>query len=90
MSDDRQDAREARRPFIRAPLATPLEIAGQDPAYPATDPAHPDESLFADWRQRLARNLSRRSDGRWDPLTYVHDKRAGTASEHRGRRMPGA
>ena len=73
MSDDRQDAHEARRPFIRGPLATPLEIAAQARAYPSTTPAHPHESLHADWRRRLARNLSRRSDGRWDPLTYVHD-----------------
>ncbi|HXT17493.1 MAG TPA: hypothetical protein VN706_17765 [Gemmatimonadaceae bacterium] len=69
------DPRDAQRSFIRAPLATPSEIAKQDPAYPATDATQPNESLFADWRQRLARNLSRRSDGRWDPLTYVHDAR---------------
>lgn len=67
------DPRDARRSFIRAPLATPLEIASQDSSYPRTDAARPNESLFPDWRQRLARNLSRRSDGRWDPLTYVHD-----------------
>lgn len=72
MSDD---PRNAHRSFVRGPLATPLEIASQDSAYPSTDAARPDESLFSDWRQRLARNLSRRSDGRWDPLTYVHDAR---------------
>ena len=28
--------------------------------------------FFPDWRERLIRNLSRRSDGRWDPLTWIH------------------
>ena len=67
------ESRDARRSFIRSPLATPLEVARQSPAYPCTDAARPEESLFSDWRKRLARNLSRRSDGRWDPLTYVHE-----------------
>ena len=74
-TDPTGDPREAHRTFIRNPLATPLEIASQDPAYPSTDAARPNESMFVDWRERLARNLSRRSDGRWDPLTYVHDAR---------------
>lgn len=60
---------------MRRPLATPSEIAQQDPAYPSRHVARPDESFYADWRERLARNLSRRSDGRWEPLTYVHDAR---------------
>jgi len=34
----------------------------------------PCESGFPDWRDRLARNLSRRSDGRWEPLTFVHEE----------------
>ena len=72
------EPRDTHRSFIRAPLATPLEVAGQDPAYPSTDAARPEESLFPDWRKRLARNLSRRSDGRWDPLTYVHEARRDT------------
>lgn len=72
-NDDRGDPRDAHRSLIRGPLATPSEVAKQDPAYPATGAQWPNESLFADWRERLARNLSRRSDGRWDPLTYVHD-----------------
>lgn len=63
------------RPFVRGPLATGSEIARQDPAYPVPDAQRPDESLFADWRKRLVRNLSRRSDGRWDPLTYIHARR---------------
>lgn len=69
------ESRDTRRSFIRVPLATPLEVARQGLAYPSTDAARPEESLFADWRERLARNLSRRSDGRWDPLTYVHEAR---------------
>jgi hypothetical protein len=68
------------RPFVRVPLATPLEIAAQDAAYPATHAGQPDESLFPDWRDRLARNLARRSDGRWDPLSYVHDSRRDAVS----------
>jgi len=72
MSDESRDTRQS---FMRAPLATPVEVAHQDAAYPSTDAARPEESLFSDWRKRLARNLSRRSDGRWDPLTYVHEAR---------------
>jgi hypothetical protein len=77
MSDDAMsdEPRDSHLLYIRGPLETPSEIARQDPAYPDTDVARPDESLFADWRTRLARNLSRRSDGRWDPLTFVHDAR---------------
>ncbi|HTJ21808.1 MAG TPA: hypothetical protein VL383_05405 [Gemmatimonadaceae bacterium] len=69
MSDD---PRDTHRSSMRRPLATPTEIAHQDPAYPSRDVARPSESFYADWRERLARNLSRRSDGRWEPLTYVH------------------
>ena len=72
MSDD---PRDAHRRFVRGPLATPSEIASEDPAYPVTDAARPSEWSFSDWRERLARNLSRRSDGRWEPLTYVHNAR---------------
>ena len=63
MSDD---PRDAHRTFARLPLATQSEIAKQDPAYPRTDAARPNESLFPDWRVRLARNLARRSDGRFE------------------------
>jgi hypothetical protein len=69
------DPRDRHPSFMRGPLATPSEIARQEPAYPCRDAESPDESLFVDWRERLARNLSRRSDGRWDPLTYTHDAR---------------
>lgn len=69
------DPRDGHRSFIRRPLATPSQTANDDPAYRVTDAARPTESLFADWSQRLARTLARRSDGRWDPLTYVRDER---------------
>lgn len=36
-------------------------------------PAVAIENAYVDWRKRLSRNLSRRSDGRWDPLTYPDD-----------------
>jgi len=72
MSADPLDRHQAS---MRRPLAAPSEIARQDPAYPARDTERPTESLFADWRKRLARNLSRRSDGPWQPLTYVHEAR---------------
>jgi hypothetical protein len=60
------------RPFVRVPLATPAELADEPSAFPATNLKAPLETGFSDWRRLLSRNLSRRSDGRWDPLTYVH------------------
>jgi hypothetical protein len=60
------------RPFVRTPLATAAEIMDEPAAFPTTHPAAPLETCFLDWRRRLSRNLSRRSDGRWEPLTYVH------------------
>lgn len=29
------------------------------------------EVAYPDWQQRLSRNLSQRSDARWEPLTYL-------------------
>ena len=60
------------RPFVRAPLATPAEVLNEPAAFPVTRAAAPLETCFSDWRRRLSRNLSRRSDGRWEPLTYVY------------------
>jgi len=74
-ADPRGDPRDDHRSFLRGPLATPSQIADDCPAFPVTDAARPNESWFPDWRKRLARNLARRADGRWDPLTYVHDER---------------
>jgi len=62
------------RPFVRAPLATPAELANEPPPFPSTSNTMPRESAFADWRDRMTRNLSRRSDGRWEPLTFVHEE----------------
>ena len=63
---------ESVRPFIRGPLATPAELAREPAAYPVPTATLPIESLYDDWRARLNRNLSRRSDGRWEPLTRIH------------------
>jgi hypothetical protein len=59
-------------PDVRRPLATPEEIAAEPAPFPVTTALTPHEAMYPDWRRRLARNLSRRSDSRWDPLTYVH------------------
>lgn len=48
------------------------QLAREPAAFPHTTGDLPRESAFPDWRLRLARNLSRRSDGRWEPLTRVH------------------
>ena len=61
------------RPYVRAPLATPEETANEPAPFPRTTREEPLETAFADWRQRLTRNLSRRSDSRWEPLTRTHD-----------------
>jgi hypothetical protein len=61
----------ARRTFIRGPLATPSQLADEPAAFPADQLNGSAETLFPDWQKRLTRNLARRSDGRWDPLTYV-------------------
>jgi hypothetical protein len=63
------------RPFIRGPLATQAEIADEPPPFPSTTNDLPCETPFVDWRDRLTRNLSRRSDSRWDPLTCIHGER---------------
>jgi hypothetical protein len=58
--------------LLWSPLATP-EANGREPApFPSVTDAEPEETGFADWRARLTRNLSRRSEGRWEPLTRVH------------------
>jgi hypothetical protein len=65
----RDDAPGARR---HGPLATPEALAKEPAPFPKTTSEAPFESVFADWRERLTGNLSRRSDGRWDPLTRTH------------------
>ena len=57
---------------MRSPQATQEAIAREPEPFPHATVEAPRESSFADWRRRLAANLSRRSDGRWDPLTFFH------------------
>jgi hypothetical protein len=61
------------------PLASP-EAVGREPA---PFPVAPDESqveqFVPDWRRRLTRNLSSRSDGRWEPLTLLEKRDADRA-----------
>lgn len=61
-----------RRSTIRSPIATSAEVAAEPPPFPVKTIAAPVETFFPDWRKRLTRNLSRRSTGRWEPLTWVH------------------
>lgn len=60
------------RRYVRGPLATPEERAAGPAPFPIATAEMPLESAYPDWRRRLAGNLSRRSDSRWEPLTYVH------------------
>jgi hypothetical protein len=56
----------------RLPTASQAEVAAEVAAFPVTTIDLPIESFFPDWRRRLTRNLATRSDGRWEPLTWVH------------------
>jgi hypothetical protein len=56
----------------RGPTAALNEVTAEPAPFPATTVDLPIESFFPDWRRRLARNLARRSDARWEPLTWVH------------------
>jgi len=51
-------------------LATPAQVAAEPAPFPSRSEGDTEEVFFADWQNRLTRNLSRRSDGRWEPLTY--------------------
>jgi len=66
---------EDHRSSVRGPLATPAETAHEPAPFPSTTNALPCETAFPDWRERLTRNLSRRSEARWEPLTFVHEER---------------
>jgi hypothetical protein len=57
---------------VREPLATQAAVALEPAPFPRVSDSESEETGFADWRERLTRNLSRRSDGRWEPLTRVH------------------
>ena len=71
---------EAPRSRVRDPLATPEAIGAEPPPFPQPTSKEPLESAFADWQRRLTSNLSRRSDGRWDPLTWIHGKEPATGT----------
>jgi hypothetical protein len=60
------------RALITHPLQTPEELAREPAAFPQRSTTQPFETGYPDWRGRLTRNLARRSDGRWEPLTHVH------------------
>ena len=66
---------EVRRPLIQGPYETAEAIAKEPSPFPRPTADRPIEIGFADWRSRLTANLSRRSDGRWDPLTEAHAAR---------------
>lgn len=57
---------------LRSPLATQDAVAREPAPFPVASREAPQESQYPDWRRRLLRNLSRRSDGRWEPLTRTH------------------
>jgi len=54
----------------RQPRASAEAIEAEAQRFPRATPELPNEHGHDDWRERLVRNLSRRSDGRWDALTY--------------------
>ncbi len=68
----RGDRSPKRHSLMRSPTATPEEVGAEPPPFPSKTSAAPIETFFPDWRRRLNRNLSRRSDSRWEPLTRVH------------------
>ena len=74
----------AERPFssVHDPLATPAAIANEPDPFPKATAEKSIEVWHDDWRRRLTRNLSRRSDGRWDPLTHVEGSTARLPSPH--------
>jgi len=54
----------------RQALASPLAVSGGPAPFPRPTGDMLVEHGYGDWRRRLTRNLSRRSDARWDPLTW--------------------
>lgn len=66
MSDARDRSRQ------RLPTASPAQVAAETAPFPATTIDLSLEFSLPDWRRRLTRNLSTRSDSRWEPLTWVH------------------
>lgn len=69
---DRSMTSAGWRPPTHGAHQTPEQIAREPAPFASTTETAPLESGFPDWRDRLRRNLARRSDGRWEPLTRVH------------------
>jgi hypothetical protein len=66
MSDD---DRRSQLP-VQPSLATHAEGIAETSPFPHRAEGQTEEVFFPDWQRRLSRNLSRRSDGRWEPLSY--------------------
>jgi hypothetical protein len=66
---------DVRRALVQSSYDTAEAMAKEPSPFPGTTADRPIEIGFADWRHRLTANLSRRSDGRWDPLTEAHAAR---------------
>jgi hypothetical protein len=56
--------------LMTSPWQTAAERALEPAPYPHSGAAGETERAFRDWRRRLTSNLARRSDSRWEPLTY--------------------
>ena len=67
------DETALRSLLVRQPRASAEAVAAEAQEVPRATAERPNEHGYDDWRERLARNLSRRSDGPWEPLTYFDD-----------------
>lgn len=63
------------RQCVRAPFATLARLADEPPPFLSTTNALQCETTYPVWRERLTSPLSRRGDGPWEPLTFVHKGR---------------
>jgi hypothetical protein len=69
MNSSSDDERRRHLP-VQPSLATHADGGAEPPPFPARKEGQTEEVFFSDWQRRLSRNLSRRSDGRWEPLSY--------------------
>lgn len=63
----------ARDGAAHGPHQSQEAILREPEPFPRPTAERPEETLYDDWRVRLIRNLSRRSDGRWEPLARAGD-----------------